>query len=54
MVQNVKIARKTENFGLKSKNIKISKNMPVKIRLPWKRQIAFTKICHTKLLADKS
>ena len=27
--------------------------MPVKIRLPWKRQIAWTKSCHTKLLPDK-
>ena len=27
--------------------------MPVKIRLPWKRQIAWTKMCHTKLLPDK-
>ena len=26
--------------------------MPVKIWLPWKRQIAWAKTCHTKLLPD--
>ena len=37
----------------KCKEIKISRNMSVKIRLPWKRQIAWTKICHAKLLPDE-
>ena len=27
-------------------------NMPVKIRLPWKRQVTSTLVCHSKLLAD--
>ena len=31
--------KKRENFDYKCKKIKISKNIPVKIRLPWKRQI---------------
>ena len=28
--------------------------MPVKIWLPWKRQIARTNVCHAKLLPDNN
>ena len=45
--------RKGENFCRKYKKIEISKNMPVKIRLPWKLQIAWTKKYHIELLHDK-
>ena len=47
------ITKKTGKFWLKMHEIKISKNMPVEIRFPWKRQTACTKICHTKLLPGK-
>ena len=51
--KNVKITKKQENSDQKCKKIKISKNLPVKIWLSWKHQIAWTKICHTKVLPDK-
>ena len=35
------------------REIKILKNMPFKIWLPWKRQVTWTVTCHIKLLPDK-
>ena len=35
------------------REIEIVKNMPVKIWLPWKRQVTWTVTCHIKLLPDK-
>ena len=55
MIQKCEIAKKTyRKIHIKNVRIsKISKHMPVKIRLPWKRQIAWTKTCHTKFLPDE-
>ena len=43
-----------EGFPLLFKllGIEILKNMPVKIRLPWKRQVTWTVTCHMKLFPD--
>ena len=35
------------------REIEILKNMPIKIRLPWKHQVMWTVTCHIKLLPDK-
>ena len=35
------------------REIEILKNMPVKIWLPWKRQVTWTVKCHIKLLPHK-
>ena len=37
----------------KCRKIKITKNMPVKIRLPWKRQVVWAKACQIKMSPDK-
>ena len=53
LIATIKGTLKWENSDQKCKKVKISKNMPVKIQLRWKRQIAWTKTCYTKLLSDK-
>ena len=40
------------NFFL-MREIELLKNMPVKIWLPWKRQVTWTVTCHIKLLPHK-
>ena len=43
-----------ESFPLifKLREIEILKNMPVKIWLPWKRQVTWTVTCHIKFFPD--
>ena len=43
----------TGTFWLKVQGNEVSRHMPVKVRLPWKRQIPGTKKCHAKMLSNK-
>ena len=54
MIQKCEICKENGKILIKNaRKSKFQKTLPVKIRLPWKRQIAWTKICLTKLLPVK-